>query len=197
MEAISTWQDREGSFLADGVLRADAERNRERILVAAEEAFLERGASVPLEEIAKRAKVGIGTLYRRFPTREALLAATSNERFMAMARTSRARDVELGPGDALRRFLEELASNTSVYQSLAASLGTVIQHGTPGCTAITDEGQRQLRRAQDAGIVRADVSFDDIICVVSAIAIAVEKDSAPMTRITHLVDLLLNGMYVR
>ncbi len=178
-------------------LRADAKRNRERILIAAEEAFLERGAGVALEEVARRAKVGIGTLYRRFPTREALLAATSDERFMALAATSRTGEAALGPGGALRRFLEELAQNTSVYQSLAASLGTVIRHGTPGCTAITTEGHRLLRSAQDAGIVRADAVFDDIICVVSAIAIAVEKDSAPATRIAHLVDLLLSGLHVR
>lgn len=183
--------------MAEGNLRADAERNRERILVAAEEAFLERGANVPLEEVAKRASVGIGTLYRRFPTREALLAATSNERFLAVAEASRARALAIGPGEALRQFLEELAANTSVYQSLAASLGTVIQHGTPGCNAVTAEGQRLLRSAQEAGIVRADANFDDIICVVSAIAIAVEKETTPAIRIAHLVDLLLNGMYAR
>jgi AcrR family transcriptional regulator len=178
-------------------LRADAELNRQRILVAAEELFLEQGAGVALEEVAKRAKVGIGTLYRRFPTREALLAATSNERFTSVAQKSRARDAHHDPGDAMRRFLEDLAMNTSVYQSLAATLGTVIQHGTPGCIAITEEGQRLLRRTQEAGIIRGDVSFDDIICVVSAISIAVEKDDTPMSRIAHLVDLLLNGMRVR
>ena len=178
-------------------LRVDAERNRQRILVAAEGLFLERGAGVSLDEVAKRAKVGIGTLYRRFPTREALLAATSNERFLSVAETSRARDADHNPGDAIRKFLEELAMNTSVYQSLAASLGTVIQCGTPGCLAITEEGQRLLRRTQDAGIVRGDASFDDIICVVSAISIAVERDSAPASRIPHLVDLLLSGMRVR
>jgi AcrR family transcriptional regulator len=196
MEASSTWQD-EGEELVEAGLRADAERNRQRILVAAEEAFLERGADVPLEEVAKRAKVGIGTLYRRFPTREALLAATSNERFLSIAEMSRARDADGDPADAMRQFLEDLAMNTSVYQSLAASLGTVIQHGTPGCNAITAEGQRLLQRAQEAGIVRGDVSFDDIICVVSGIAIAVEKDSAPASRVAHLVDLLLTGMRVR
>lgn len=183
--------------LSEGSLRADAERNRQSILVAAEALFLERGAGVPLEEVAKRAEVGIGTLYRRFPTREALLAATSNERFVSVAQASRARDADQEPADALRQFLEDLALNTSVYQSLAASLGTVIQHGTPGCIAITEEGQRLLQRAQRAGIIRGDASFDDIICVVSAISTAVEKDSAPMARIAHLVDLLLSGMLSR
>jgi AcrR family transcriptional regulator len=178
-------------------LRADAELNRQRILVTAEALFLERGAGVSLEEVAKRAKVGIGTLYRRFPTREALLAATSNARFLSVAEASRARDTDHDPGEAMRRFLEDLVMNTSVYQSLAASLGTVIQHGTPGCNAITAEGQRLLRLGQEAGIIRGDASFDDIICVVSAISIAIEKDSAPASRIAHLVDLLLHGMRVR
>ncbi len=183
--------------MGEAGLRADAERNRQRILAAAEELFLERGASVSLDEVAKRAKVGAGTLYRRFPTREALLAATSNERFMSVAEASRGRDADHEPDDALRRFLEAFALNASVYRSLAASLGTVIQHRTPGCNAITEEGHRLLRRAKEAGVLRQDASFDDIVCVVSAISIAVEKESAPVPRVAHLVDLLFNGMRER
>src|SRR3954465_15333718 len=72
-------------------LRADAARNRERILAAAEEVFLELGADASLEEVARRAEVGIGTLYRRFPTREDLLAAANNERLLGMAEASRTR----------------------------------------------------------------------------------------------------------
>ena len=159
--------------------------------------FLERGAGVSLDEVAKQARVGIGTLYRRFPTREALLAATSNERFLVVAETSRARDTDHDPGEALRQFLTELAINTSVYQNLAASLGAVIQHGAPGCIAITQEGRRLLRRGQEAGVILSDASFEDVICMVSGISIAVEKDSAPVSRIAHLVDLLLNGMRMR
>jgi len=178
-------------------LRADAERNRQRILVAAQELFLERGASVSLDEVAKRAKVGAGTLYRRFPTREALLAATSDQRFASVAEASRARDADHEPEDALRQFLEELALNISVYRSLAASLGTVIQYGTPGCNAITEECQRLLRRSKEAGVVREETGFDDVICIVSAISTAVEKESAPAPRVAHLVDLLFNGIRVR
>ena len=179
------------------VLRADAQKNRELILAAAEELFLEKGAGVPLEEVAKHAGVGIGTLYRRFATREALLAATSNERFLSLAQTSRARDPALPPGDALRAYLEELARNTSIYQSLAASIGTVIQCGTPGCNAITAEGQRLLQRGQEAGAIRSDVTFDDVIYVVTAISIALENDRASTSRIGHLVDLFLNGIGVK
>jgi AcrR family transcriptional regulator len=178
------------------VLRADAQKNRELILAAAEALFLEKGAGVALEEVAKRAGVGIGTLYRRFPTREALLAATSNERFMALAETSRARDPALAPAEAVRAYLEELARNTSAYQSLAASIGTVIQCGTPGCNAITAEGRRLLQRGQAAGAIRSDVTYEDFIFVVTAISIAIENDGSSTSRIGHLVDLFLNGISV-
>ncbi|WP_332877964.1 TetR/AcrR family transcriptional regulator [Massilia sp. S19_KUP03_FR1] len=177
-------------------LRADAQKNRELILSAAEALFLEKGADVPLEEVAKRAGVGIGTLYRRFPTREALLAATSNERFLSLAQSSRARDPDHTPAEAVRAYLEELASNTSAYQSLAASIGTVIQCGTPGCTAITAEGHRLLQRGQDAGTIRRDVTYEDFIYVVTAISIAIEHDRSSTSRIRHLVDLFLNGISV-
>lgn len=178
-------------------LRADAQKNRELILAAAEALFLEKGVGVSLEEVAKRAGVGIGTLYRRFPTREALLAATSNERFLSLAETSRARDPALAPGDALRAYLEELARQTSTYRSLAASLGTVIQCGTPGCNAITEEGQRLLQRGQEAGAIRPDVTYADLICVVTAISIAIENDPESTARIGHRVDLFLNGISAR
>ena len=178
-------------------LRADAQRNRERILVAAEELFLERGAGVALEEVAKRAKVGIGTLYRRFPTREELLAATSNGRFLSFAEASRARDADHDPMAAMRAYLEELSMNTSTYHRLAASLGMVIECGTPGCNAITAEGNRLLRRAQEAGMIRRDVTFADLICLVSAISIALDKEGPTKMRVAHLVDLFLNGISVR
>lgn len=187
-----------GKKLSDEpALRADAQKNRELILSAAEALFLEKGAAVPLEEVAKRAGVGIGTLYRRFPTREALLAATSNERFLALARSSRARAPDLTPGDAIRAYLEELARDTSIYQSLAASIGTVIQCGTPGCNAITAEGHRLLQRGQEAGAIRRDVTYEDFIYVVTAVSIAVDNDRSSTSRIGRLVDLFLNGISVK
>jgi AcrR family transcriptional regulator len=189
--------ERGKKLIEEPALRADAHKNRELILSAAEELFLEKGADVPLEEVAKRAGVGIATLYRRFPTREALLAATSNERFLSLAETSRARDADLTPGEAVRAYLEELAMNTSTYQSLAASIGTVIRSGTPGCHAITAEGHRLLQRGQEAGAIRPDVTYEDFIYVVTAISIALEKDGSSKSRIGHLVDLFLNGISVK
>lgn len=178
-------------------LRADAQKNRMRILSAAEELFLKKGAAVPLEEVAKTAGVGVGTLYRRFPTREALFAATSNERFLSLAENSRKRDSTLTPEAAVRTFLEELAMYTSTYQSLAASIGTFIKCGTPGCNAITAEGHRLLQRGQEAGTIRRDVTFEDFIYVITAISFAIENGQASQSRIGHLVDLFLNGIAVK
>lgn len=178
-------------------LRADAKKNRELILSAAEALFLKKGARVPLEEVAKRAGVGIGTLYRRFPTREALLAAASDERFLSLAETSRARDLDFTPSDAVRAYLEELARNTIIYQGFAASIGTVIQCGTPGCNAITAEGHRLLQRGQEAGTIRQDITYEDFIYVVTAISITIENDCSSESRIGHLVDLFLNGISIK
>lgn len=178
-------------------LRSDARRNRERILAAAEEIFLERGANVTLDDVAKRAGVGIGTLYRRFPTREELLAATYSARFVAFAASSRDADTGQDPLRALRSYLEQLVEHTNVYRGLAALLGTVLQVGTPGCIATSAEGRRLLANGQAAGVVRVDISFDDIVCVATAISLATEREASPNPHIAHLVDVFLNGIASR
>lgn len=178
----------------DTPLRADAARNRERILAAAEAVFVERGADASLDDVAKRAGVGIGTLYRRFPSREALLAALSDARLLAMAETSRARDATHAPLEAIRAFVVALVHHASHYRGLATSLGAVLHSGTPGCHASGTEGQRLLLRAQAAGAVRDDVTFDDIVCVVTAVSLAVEQGTSPATRIPHLVNMFLGGI---
>jgi AcrR family transcriptional regulator len=178
----------------DTPLRADAARNRERILEAAEAVFIERGADASLEDIAKRAKVGIGTLYRRFPNREALLAATSDDRLIALVEASRASDDTRTPDEAIRAYVVALVTHATHYRGLAASLGAVLHSGTPGCHASRGEGQRLLARAQDAGIVRKDVDIDDIVCMVTAISLAIEQDPAAASRVDHRVDLFLGGI---
>lgn len=178
-------------------LRADAQRNRARILAAAEDVFRERGAGASLEDVAKRAGVGIGTLYRRFASREELLAAAHCARFLALAATSRARSADLDPVEALRAYLEELVRDANWYRGLAAGLGTVLQAGTPGCVAMSEEGSRLLQRAQEVGAVRPDILFKDLVCVATAILLAIDEDAAPQARIPHLVGVFMSGIIVR
>lgn len=178
-------------------LRADAARNRERILEAAEALLTEKGAAASFDEIAKRAKVGIGTLYRRFPTRESLLAAMSDERLLSLSSASRARDDTLSPAASIRAFTTELVDHTTHYRGLAASLGAVLKSGTPGCHASREEAERLLLRGQEAGAVRRDVSVDDLVCVITAISLAVEQDGTGTSRTSHRVDLFLDGIVAR
>lgn len=178
-------------------LRADAARNRERILAAAEDVFVERGADTSLDDVAKRAGVGIGTLYRRFPTREALLAGLSDERLLALAEASRRRDETHDPLQAIRTFVLELVRHASHYRGLAASLGAVLHSGTPGCQASSAEGQRLLQRAQELGMVRSDITFNDVVCVVTAVALVAEQGASSAARVTHLVDIFTSGITKR
>lgn len=181
----------------DTPLRADAQRNRQRLLCAAEEVFLERGADTSMEDVAKRAGVGIGTLYRRFPTRESLLAAAYSARFLSLAAASQARSTTLDPLAALRAYLHELVMQTSVYRGLAASLSAMLQSGTPGCDATSKEGRRLLRHAQKSGAVRPDVTFDDLVVVAIATSLATEQYRSPKSRIAHLIGLFLDGIRAR
>ena len=196
MELSSTWQVLKDKIILanEPPLRADAQRNKERILAAAEELFLTKGAGVSLEDVAKHAGVGIGTLYRRFPTREALLAAAYSDRFLAFAEASRARAPTLGPLCALEKYLEELVQYTNIYRGIAASLGTVLEVGTPGCIATSEEGSQLLHDGKMAGVVRADISFNDLVCIVTAISLITEQYSSPKSHISHLVGMFLGGI---
>ncbi|NEC30193.1 TetR/AcrR family transcriptional regulator, partial [Streptomyces sp. SID8111] len=117
-------------------MRADARRNRERLLAAAVEAFAAQGEGASLDDIAKRAGVGSGTLYRHFPTRRALLEAVYADRIDALA--ARAGDLaeRLPPGPALRAWLDELGAGMIRIRGLRALLGPAVGSGPdggPGC----------------------------------------------------------------
>jgi AcrR family transcriptional regulator len=146
-------------------LRADAARNRALILDAARVAFADGGLDVGVEEIARRAGVGKGTLYRRFPTKEALVRAIFDDILAEYERLAATAAHEPDPGGAFARFLDGAArmqaSNQGFYDVVAQRLGA---------SALTDEQRRRfidaaevpLRRAQESGEVRADLVPEDI-----------------------------------
>jgi AcrR family transcriptional regulator len=156
------------AVLARRPKRADARRNYEALLAAAHDVFAERGADGALEEIARRADVGIGTLYRHFPTRQDLLEAVYVNEVDQLCRT--AADVaDAPPWDALvawiHRFVEYTATKRAIIEELAK--------GSPlfqGCRAgIVATGTPLLARAQDAGLVRRDITFDDVLRLFSGV----------------------------
>jgi AcrR family transcriptional regulator len=152
-------------------LRADARRNRDRILDAARAAFGERGLDVPLEDIADRAGVGIATLYRRFPTREALVAATFELKLDAFAEAA---EQALGHPDAWAGFagFVEWACATQAANRGVTDLLTLRLPNSELAEASRARGLRAftalVRRAQDQGALRADFVPEDLVLLMIA-----------------------------
>lgn len=176
-------------------LRADARRNRDRLLTAAGAAFRRHGVAASLDDIARSAGVGIGTLYRHFPTRNDLVAALVQ---VDLERVSALAD-ELGAdesADVLARWIDELVRHTVMYRGLAetvaATTGDTSAFGR-ACERVHSAGGRLVKREQHRGIVRADVRPDDVIGLANAIASVTEGDRDRRRR-RRLIGLLIDGI---
>ena len=160
--------------LAKRPKRADALRNYEKLVAAAREAFTEADRSAALEDIARRASVGIGTLYRNFPTRTDLVQAVYVDEVEALARSAEAlADTE--PWEALTAWLQNFVGYVATKRALAEELFAVDDAERlavfASCRAMLyAAGEPLLRRAQDAGIARPDVTIEEVIRLVGGIA---------------------------
>ena len=178
-------------------LRADAERNRRRIVAAAQAVFAEAGLAVPLEVIAQRAGVGIATLYRRFPMREDLVAASFAPK---MAEYSAAIEEALRAADAWDGLCG-FAARACAMQAADRGLSDVLALTFPTAKAL--EAQRALAyrglaelvgRAQAQGTLRSDFTLEDVALLLMANAGVVQatRDAAPEAS-RHFVALMLDG----
>jgi AcrR family transcriptional regulator len=180
-------------------MRADAHRNEERLVAAAKITFAEHGADASLEEIARRAGVGIGTLYRHFPTRHALLEAALQDYMEALL--AEARDL-LGapsPADALGTWLRSLLIEATAFHGLAAPLATVLQDEgsdlSAVCRSVLVAGGELLTRAQQCGCVRPDAELEDLVKLIAGIAWTTEKTQASQPeRADRLLALVMDGL---
>lgn len=176
-------------------MRADARRNYERLVSVAETVFAEQGTEASLEEIAKRAGVGIGTLYRHFPTREALLEAVMHDRFESFTR----RATELldwpEPSAALSTYLREFAMTATSYRGLPASVVATLHDETSrlygSCHALQAAGRKLVERAQRAGVVRSDIEPNEVFVLASSLAWAVEQMP---DRADRFLGVLMDGL---
>jgi len=174
--------------------RADAQRNYDKVIGAAREAFAEGGASTSLEAIARRADVGIGTLYRHFPTRQALLEAVYENEVDELCRT--AADFQgVGEWDALEGWLRRFVAYMATKQALAAELLDYVSRDAPlfmTCrTSIQAAGRPLLERAQEAGVVRPDADLGEIIQMVGGIA---KIQGAEPEQIDRILRIALDGL---
>jgi AcrR family transcriptional regulator len=179
-------------------LRADARRNRERVLEVAQAVFAGEGLGVPIDEIARRAGLGVGTLYRHFPTKEALFAA------IVVGRIERVtvRAVELAhaepAGEVFFGFLGELIAQGEEKKDFVAALagaGVDLERTTAACKrAFRAALAALLARAQAAGAVRDDVQLDDILSVVAGLFAAIERHPAGSRARDRLLALACDGL---
>lgn len=183
--------------------RADARRNRDLIVTAARAAFRERGPDASFEEIARGAGVGIGTLYRHFPTRHALLDCVFRDSVDVLCAQATELSESGSPEDAFVGWLHAALEHAMTYQSLAASLMiTELGDASPAdpcaqqtaCSQLRSTAEQQVASAQDAGVIRRDVDADDIVRLINAIALTTED--APNSRAVseRLFALMVDGL---
>jgi len=180
--------------------RADAARNRERILDAARAAFATRGTQASLDEIARTAGVGAGTLYRHFPTRDALVEAVFVEGIEALQQQADELLDSAAPGDALAQWLRAHMVQGAACLGLGAEAMLAMldrPDSEPSvCASMRSSGAALLARAQAAGDVRADVDIDDLMRMVQAIELAATESPDPASA-QRLFDLVLDGLRPR
>ena len=177
--------------------RADAARNYDKLLAAAREAFTADGAAASLEDIARRAEVGIGTLYRHFPTRQALLEAVYLDEVEAICHAADELD-GLEPWDALVAWLRSFADYATTKKALAGELMAYLDGDAAmfqQCrTSIVAAGGPLLDAARRAGAVRSDAEFVDVIRMVGGIATIPNAEPGQVDRI---LAVALDGLRPR
>ncbi|WRZ74688.1 TetR/AcrR family transcriptional regulator [Streptomyces sp. NBC_01237] len=182
----------------DRPMRADARRNHDRLVGEARTSFAEHGTDASLEDIARRAGVGIGTLYRHFPNRHALMNAVFQEALSALLERSRELAGAEQPCRALVEWLGAIVTHAGEYRGLAQALMSASRDETSALaqchTPLREAGARLLSRAQESGAVRADVSIDDLLQLTNAIALAAEQTPDDPALADRLLLLTLQGL---
>lgn len=175
-------------------MRADAQRNRERLVEVARRAFTTGDTKVSLEAVARAAKVGIGTLYRHFPTREALVEAVYRAERTRLCDSAAELLAANPPARALRAWMDRFADYVATKRDMADALRVLMAAGTITTSQARDELSAAARRLLDAGVadgtLRADVRAEDVTAaLVGIFLVCTGPDQA-----TRLLDLLMDGL---
>lgn len=178
--------------------RADAQRNRAHIIDVARVVVTEEGTQASLREISRRSGVGLGTLYRHFPTRDALLEALLNDGFERLAERATTLQATRPPDDALLQWLQEFVAGTNTYRGLATSMMMTLENENSSlhasCQAMRAAGARLLKNAQEAGTVRADVDGTDLFALAGAMSWIGDQAATIATRQEHLLTVIAAGL---
>ena len=177
--------------------RADALRNRERVLESAKAVFSAGGPDASLEAVARGAGVGIGTLYRHFPTREALFEAVYRREVQHLADLAGQLAEAAAPVEALRRWMRSNVEFVATKKGMSAALAVAAQGSSELSAFSYDQLTRAvgtlLRRAADAGAIRADISPEDILRTLIGLCYTHDKPGW-QTNVLRLVDVFVDGL---
>jgi AcrR family transcriptional regulator len=177
--------------------RADARRNRERLLASASRLFAERGPDVPYTEIAKDAGVGVGTIYRHFPTRESLIEAAYRSELDAVCDAAAELARTLGAGQALRAWMDRFVDYMTTKLGMSDAIRAVISAGgdpyAHSRERLDDALGKLLQAAAAAGQTRPDINADDVLMTLSGIAMAAGRPDQ-RTQAGRMLDLLFEGL---
>lgn len=180
-------------------LRADAQANYDRILEVAAQLFAQEGADTSLKAIAAAAEVGIGTLYRRFPTREALIEATYRSKTNVLCDSATTLLQEYAPVDATRAWMEQFVDYMLTKQGMADALPAILAkrevlraHSREALAGAVTE---LINAGTAAGRFRADLSPTDVLMALGGITL-ISGHEHQRELATRLIDLLLDGLAV-
>ena len=183
---------------AERPLRADARRNRERVLAVAARMFAEQGHEVGVADIARGAGVGSATLFRHFPTKEALIAAVVEQRLGEVEALLAAAEAIEEPGEAFRTLMLDVVRVQVQDRALVEALIDVVHTSSPRIEEhierVTDGVGAVLGRAQEAGLVRDDVVAGDIMALASGIASAHCADLQRPDLVERYLGIVLDGL---
>ena len=155
-------------------MRADARKNRDHLLAVAGTAVTEHGVDVSLRDIARRADVGLATLIRHFPTREALLEALLRTSFDELTARAGALETSSSPQEALISWVRDCVAWTTEYRGVTVLMAAAIEDTESAlhasCVTLRAAGARLLARAQEAGAARTDMDGTDLFALIAALA---------------------------
>lgn len=178
-------------------LRADARRNRDALVAKAREIFDAGGFDLRYDDFARLAGVGTGTLYRHFPTREALAEAVYREEVATMCAHARDLRATLPPDEALEAFLRGFVSHLHAHQGLARTLAALMSTRSEvlaeGGEALTRAVGELMTAAAEAGTIRDDVGIDSVMTALHGISAAYDRPGGPAAA-DGVVSLVLDGL---
>ena len=178
-------------------MRADAKKNYEHLLAVALDVVTEQGVAASLRDVARRAGVGLGTLYRHFPTREALLEALLRTRFDELAARACELETASAPDHALVTWLRELVGVAHEHRGVVASMVAAIEDPDSAlhasCVTMKAAGTRLLVRAQHEGLARPDLDGIDLFAMVGALSWLGDQPSLA-SRADHLFGVISSAL---